>query len=69
MENYSVTIGYSAVIEVQLKADSEEEAKQAALELFKKQFRDKAFKGKIILGDDTYGAYGVTNMDKTWNQL
>ena len=36
MTNYQITIGYKAVICVDVKADSEEEGKKKALEIFVK---------------------------------
>jgi hypothetical protein len=67
--NYQITIGYKAVITVDVKADNQKEAEQAAIELFKKN-KDKMFKSEsILLQDDTYGAYGLIDMDKTWNSL
>ena len=66
--NYRVTIGYKAVISVEVFASNENEAKQKALDDFQKQ-RDSMYKKNVILEDDSYGAYGITDQDKTWNQL
>jgi ribosomal protein L21 len=50
--NYQVTIGYKAVITVDITAGSEEEAKKKAIEIMKAQ-RDKMYKkhGFDLQGD------------------
>ena len=66
---FEVTIGYKSVVTVNVKAENEEQAKKMAIDLFNKD-RNKWYATKNIqLQDDTFGAYGVTNMDKTWTQL
>ena len=68
-KNYQVTIGYTAVISIDIKADDETLAKKQALEIFKKA-RDKMIGvSHISLNDDSYNAYGILNMDETWNKL
>jgi hypothetical protein len=70
MTNYQVTIGYKAVITVDVKADSESEAKEKALDFFKNKERKNWYtRNNIALQDDTFGSYGVIDMDKTWNEL
>lgn len=64
--NYQVTIGYKAVLTMDVKAENEEDAKKLAIEEFKGYLH---FGNKIVLQDDSYGPYGVVNLDKTWNQL
>jgi hypothetical protein len=68
--NYQVTIGYKAVVCIEVKASTEEEAKKKALEHFKNKERKKWYLSKgTFLQDDTFGAHGVCDMDKTWNEL
>ena len=70
MTNYQVTIGYKAVINIEVKADSEESARKQAIEIFKDKERKKWYKTKnVILQDDTFGDYGVLDIDETWNNL
>lgn len=70
MTNYQITIGYKAVINVDVKADTEEEAKKKALNLFTNKERKKWFNRQdITMQDDTYGVNGILNMDETWNML
>lgn len=69
MTNYQVTIGYKAVINVYVAAESRELAEKLAMEIFKRKVRDKINTGKITLEDDSYGPYGILDMDKTWNEL
>lgn len=68
MANYQITFGYRAVITIDVKALSESEAKQVAL-LEMDKFKDRAYKGKVLLQDDTYKVDGILNMDETWNIL
>ena len=69
-KNFQVTIGYKAVINVDVKATTEEEAKKKALQVFKDKEHQKWFNRKDInLQDDTFGTQGVLNMDETWNML
>lgn len=64
-----ITIGYKAVICVNIKASNPDEAKKLAVEQMAKA-RDKMFyKTKLELQDDTFKADGVLNMDETWNML
>jgi hypothetical protein len=66
---YQVMIGYKAVITIDVKSDSEEEAKRRSIEIFKTQ-KDKMYRGRDInLEDDSFNAYGIVNMDETWNLL
>lgn len=67
MINYRVTIGYKAIISIDVKA--EEAAKLKAIELFKKQ-KDKPYKRQdMYLQDDSFNACGIENLDETWNIL
>jgi len=69
MANYQVTIGYKAVININLKAKDEKEAKELAVELMGKQ-RDKMFNiSSFELQDDNFKADGILNMDETWNMV
>jgi hypothetical protein len=68
--NYQVTIGYKAVITVNINADSEQEARKQALEYFKEKERKKWYNSKNVqLEDDSYADQGVLNMDETWLQI
>ena len=70
MTNYQVTIGYRAIIQIDVKAETEEEAKKKAVNLFTERERSKWFQRKdIMLSDDNYGADGVMNLDNTWNMV
>lgn len=66
MTNYQITIGYKAVICVDVKALNEEDAKQIALEKFKSA-KEKAFSRTVTLQDDNYDAHGCIDVDATWN--
>lgn len=66
---YSVTIGYKAVISLNVRAENEEDAKKIALEKFKKQKEKLTDTGPLSIEDDSFGAYGVLDMDKTWNEM
>jgi hypothetical protein len=69
MTNYQVTIGYKAVISISIKAVDEDDAKEQAVEIMKKQ-RDKMFKRQDFeLQDDSFAAHGVLDMDETWNMV
>lgn len=68
-KDYQVTIGYRAVITVDVKANSIQEAKDKAIVRMKKE-RDKMFgKGDFNLQEDRFAADGVVDMDETWNAL
>ena len=70
MTNYQVTIGYKAVINIDVKSDSEEAARKEALEIFRDKERKKWYNTKNVnLQDDSFADYGVLDMDETWNQL
>jgi hypothetical protein len=67
--HYQVTVGYKAVITIDVRTTSEEEAKKMAIDILSTN-RDKMFRnGAIHLQDDTFNADGILNMDETWNQL
>ena len=66
MTNYQITIGYKAVIYVNVKASNEEEAKELALQKFAKK-KDKIHSNGIEICDDNYKADGIIDMDATWN--
>ena len=65
--DYDVTIGYRAVVVVNIKATNETEAKEKALELFKKE--KNKFYNKVQLQDDNFAVQGILNMDETWGML
>lgn len=62
MTNYQITIGYKAVICVDVKALNEEDAKQIALEKFKSA-KEKAFSRTVTLQDDNYDAHVLQPCD------
>ena len=68
--NYQITIGYKAVICINVKEENEEAAKETALNLFK-NYKDKMFSGKspLELQDDNFKVDGILNMDETWNMV
>lgn len=68
MTNFDITIGYKAVFTVAIKANTEEEAKQKAINEFVKN-RNKMIVGKVTLQDDTFKVHGVLDMDETWGML
>jgi len=68
-KNFQVTIGYKSVICIDVKAETEDEAKKEAVSIFSKE-KDRMFvKRNVNLQDDNYKADGVLNMDETWNML
>lgn len=68
-KNFQVTIGYKSVIYIDVKAETEEEAKKKAVAIFTKE-KDKMFvKRNVNLQLDEYKVGGVLNLDETWNML
>lgn len=65
---YEAMYNYKVEITVGIKANSEQEAKEKAINEFVKN-RDKMFNSKVDLQDDTYKVYGICDMDETWNML
>lgn len=65
MTNYQITIGYRAVICVDVKASSEAEAKDIAVKKFAKQKGN--FGRGVSIQDDNFKADGCIDMDATWN--
>lgn len=67
--HYQITVGYKAIIVIDVKAVTEEDAKDQAIKILEAN-RDKMFKsGDINLQDDNYKADGILNMDETWNKF
>lgn len=66
--NYQVTIGYKAVIQINTYADNEIEAKEIALEAFKKR-KDKIVNSFTEISDDYFKVDGCVDMDATWNMV
>lgn len=62
---YQITVGYKAIVCFTIKAENEEEAKKIILERVKEEgiYKDSE------LEDETYGAYGVLNLDRTWGDM
>ena len=70
MTNYQITIGYKAVITLDVKADNQQEAEEKAMELFNNTVRTKPYThSKVSLQDDSYKVDGICDMDSTWNML
>lgn len=68
-KNYQITIGYKAVITVDVKAADEIKAKELAMKNFNKE-RERWFKvSGVLLQDDTYKADGIVDMSNTWDNL
>lgn len=70
MTNYSVTIGYRAVISISVKACSKEDAEAKAIEIFRKQ-EEKIHKGRrdVCIEHSRFAADGILDMDETWNSI
>lgn len=68
MTNYQITIGYKAIISISIKANSEQEAKEKAINEFVKN-RNKMLTNKITLEDDSFKVNGILDMDETWGML
>jgi len=67
MTNYQITIGYKAVVSVEVKAENEKEAQQKAVAIFGKQ-KDKIFnKNGVKIQEDNFKADGCLDLDRTWN--
>ena len=64
--NYQITIGYKAVICVNVKAETQEAAKKLALQEFSDKFRHGG-SNKIEIQDDHFKVDGILDMDATWN--
>lgn len=61
---YQVTVGYKAVVCFTVYAETPEEANKIALQKVKEK---GIYEGD--LQDETYGADGILNVDKTWNMV
>ena len=69
MKIYQITIGYKAVISVELKADNEEDAKEKGIKMFEKK-RDQIFSDhRISLSDDRCNVDGIIDMSATYYML
>lgn len=66
--NYNITIGFKAVININVDAESVEAAKKVAEETFEREIK-KAFQKKLNLEDSEYVVAGVLDMDASWNQI
>jgi len=66
--NYQITIGYKAIVCVHVKAETEKEVKEIALEKFKDK-KDKIYKSEIELQDDNFKVDGILDIDASWNML
>lgn len=64
--NYEVTLSYKAIVQIRVKADTEEEAKEKALDYFKAY---KHFGPLSETPDDNYAVQGVLNITETWDKL
>lgn len=65
-KNYQITIGYRAVVQVDVKADSEEEAKKKAIDYFEGY---RHFGNKAHIADDNYAAHGAVDYTETWDMV
>lgn len=66
--HYCLTVGYKAVLSINVKADSIEEAKKLGLEEMKK-VQKRISNNKTDLQDDNFKIDGVVDMDASWNIL
>lgn len=66
--NFNVTIGYTAVFTIDIKADDETDAKQKAYDLFDKQRGKMSKVIPVDLQDDEVKVAGCLNMDETWKK-
>ena len=68
MTNYQITIGYKAVITVNVKAADEKEARSIAIKKFANAIR-KIRSNSIELQADNFSPQGdgCIDMDATWN--
>ena len=66
LTNYQITIGYKAVVVIDLNAGNEDDAKKIGLETF--ETNRKRF-CRFDVQDDSYDVHGILNMDETWNKL
>lgn len=66
--HYKVTIGYTAVVTVDLNAENEQQAIELARTEFDK-VRSAANRNKLTLDDDNVVIAGVLDMDESWNKL
>lgn len=65
-DEFQVTIGYTAVITMSVRAKNREEAQQIA----ESQFKQDKFQCKNLLVEgDTWSVEGITNITKTWGKI
>ncbi len=69
MTNYQITVGFKACISIDVKADSEKEAKEVAMVKMGKAIDAiRKIKG-VDVNDCNYKVDGVLDMDATWNMV
>ncbi len=69
MKNYQITIGYKAIIQVEVKAKNEESAKEKAIvQMDKIQSKINSSKNTELV-EDNFKADGVLDLDNTWNMV
>jgi len=68
MKNYQITIGYKAVVCINVNASDEKEAKDIAVKMFTEK-KDEIYRNGIELHDDNFNVGGILDMDATWNML
>jgi len=68
MTNYQITIGFKAVIQLDIKAEDDKSAKELALKKMD-AIRKKIESNSICVADSNYKVDGVLNMDETWNMV
>lgn len=62
---YRITVGYRAVVSYTVKTDDIEQAKKDILE----RIKVSGIYDDSDIQDETYGIYGMVDMDKTWNMV
>jgi hypothetical protein len=66
--NYQVTIGYRAIVTVDLATETEDEANKIAYDLFDKA-TGKMVDRKIQIIQEKIEVAGIVNMDKTFHSI
>ena len=67
MTNYQITIGYKAILTIDVKAENEKEAKEIAMDRMKTVLVKIGGTKGVALQDDNFKADGILDMDATWN--
>ena len=67
MEEYTVTISHTAIVSINVKANSHEEAQDKAALIFEGQIKKGFQSNKICLEADQTKIAGSINNDESWN--